>query len=211
MAEPDRSAHIEQLRVTVSVADAEIVADRLWGLGAGAVEEVPVDAETVELRTVLQHVDLSQLLDGCDPRAHSRRVKIDATPAETWREFAAPVVLGDLVLCPAWCAPPDDAVGPVVLIEPGVSFGLGDHPTTMMAATAVFDAVVDGGEVIDERNESNNVREASLTLVQPASSEDQDVDAGISTTTIYVGSLIALVLIVAGFTLLAPAKIRKYE
>ena len=75
----------------------------------------------------------------------------------------------------------------------------------------VVDAVVDGGEVIDERNESNNDREASLTLVQPASSEDQDVDAGISTTTIYVGSLIALVLIVAGFTLLAPAKIRKYE
>ena len=75
----------------------------------------------------------------------------------------------------------------------------------------VVDAVVDGGEVIDERNESNNDREASLTLVQPVSSEDQDVDAGISTTTIYVGSLIALVLIVAGFTLLAPAKIRKYE
>ena len=98
MAEPDRSAHIEQLRVTVSVTDAEIVADRLWSLGAGAVEEVPVDAETVELRTVLHHVDLSQLLNGCDPRAHSHRVTIDATPAETWREFAAPVVLGDLVL-----------------------------------------------------------------------------------------------------------------
>jgi len=149
MGEPDRSAHIEQLRVTVSAADAEIVADRLWGLGAGAVEEVPVDAGTVELRTVLHHVDLSQLLDGCDPRAHSRLVTIDATPAETWREFAAPVVLGDLVLCPAWCTPPDDAVGPVVLIEPGVSFGLGDHPTTMMAASAVFDAVVDGDEVAD--------------------------------------------------------------
>ena len=75
----------------------------------------------------------------------------------------------------------------------------------------VVDAIVDGGEVIDERNESNNEMEASLTLVQPETSDPQDVDAGISTTVIYVGSFIALALIIAGFTLLAPAKIRKYE
>ncbi len=75
----------------------------------------------------------------------------------------------------------------------------------------VVDAIVDGGEVIDERNESNNQMEATLTLVQPETSDAQDVDAGISTTVIYVGSFIALVLIIAGFTLLAPAKIRKYE
>ena len=149
MVEPGGCSRIEQLRVTVAVEDAEIVADRLWVQGAGAVEEVPVDEGSVELRTVLHNVDLSNLLDGCAQGAHSRLVEIDATPAETWREFAAPVVLGDLVLCPAWCTPPEDAVGPVVLIEPGVSFGLGDHPTTMMAASAVFDEIVDGDEVAD--------------------------------------------------------------
>ena len=73
------------------------------------------------------------------------------------------------------------------------------------------DAIVDGGEVIDERNESNNEMDASLTLSQPEIVDDTDVDAGVSTTTIYVGSLIALIVIIAGFTWLAPAKIRKYE
>ena len=53
--------------------------------------------------------------------------------------------------------------------------------------------------------------EASLTRSQPEIVDDTDVDAGVSTTTIYVGSLIALIVIIAGFTWLAPAKIRKYE
>ena len=75
----------------------------------------------------------------------------------------------------------------------------------------VLDVIVDGGQVIDERNESNNEMGASLTLNQPQKSEQEDLGSGISTTTIYVGSLIALILIIAGFRLLAPAKIRKYE
>jgi hypothetical protein len=73
------------------------------------------------------------------------------------------------------------------------------------------DAIVDGGEVIDERNESNNEMDVSLALSQPELVDDTDVNAGVSTTTIYVGSLIALIVIIAGFTWLAPARIRKYE
>ena len=75
----------------------------------------------------------------------------------------------------------------------------------------VLDVIVDGGQVIDERNESNNEMGASLALNQPQKSEQEEPGSGISTTTIYVGSLIALILIIAGFRLLAPAKIRKYE
>ena len=74
-----------------------------------------------------------------------------------------------------------------------------------------IDAIVDGGQVIDERNESNNEMGASLTLNQPQKSEQEDLNSGISTTTIYVGSLIALIFIIVGFRFLAPAKIRKYE
>ena len=74
-----------------------------------------------------------------------------------------------------------------------------------------IDAIVDGGQVIDERNESNNEMGASLTLNQPQKSEQEDLSSGISTTTIYVGSLIALIFIIVGFRFLAPAKIRKYE
>ena len=75
----------------------------------------------------------------------------------------------------------------------------------------VVEAIVDGGEVIDERNESNNAMETSLTLTQPEVTESEDVSSGLSTTTVYVGSVIVLILILAGFRLLAPPKIRKYE
>jgi len=72
------------------------------------------------------------------------------------------------------------------------------------------DAIVDGGDVIDERNESNNEREASLTMTAPEKTETDDVESGISTTTIYIGSLIVLILIVVAFTMFAPAKIKTY-
>jgi subtilase family serine protease len=75
----------------------------------------------------------------------------------------------------------------------------------------VVNAIVDGGEVIDERNESNNAMETSLTLSQPEIIESEDVSSGLSTTAVYVGSVLVLILIIAGFRFLAPAKIRKYE
>lgn len=73
------------------------------------------------------------------------------------------------------------------------------------------DAIVDGGGVIDERNDSNNEREATITLTLPEETETEDVESGVSTTTIYIGSLIALVLIVVAFTMFAPAKVKKYD
>ena len=73
------------------------------------------------------------------------------------------------------------------------------------------DAIVDGGGVIDERNESNNEREASLTMTAPEKTETEDVESGISTTAIYIGSIIALVLILLAFTMFAPAKVKKYD
>jgi hypothetical protein len=53
--------------------------------------------------------------------------------------------------------------------------------------------------------------ETSLTLIQPETTEINDASSGLSTTAVYVGSVIVLILIIAGFTFLAPPKIRKYE
>ncbi|MED5291677.1 MAG: hypothetical protein VX778_05550, partial [Candidatus Thermoplasmatota archaeon] len=47
-------------------------------------------------------------------------------------------------------------------------------------------------------------------MTAPEKTETDDVESGISTTTIYIGSLIALILIVVAFTMLAPAKIKTY-
>ena len=84
--------------------------------------------------------------------------------------------------------------------------------TPIQGEFLVIDAIVDGGQVIDERNESNNEMEATLTLSQPVASDEVDSESSeISTGTIYAGSIVALVLIIAAFRFLAPAKIRKYE
>ena len=58
--------------------------------------------------------------------------------ADTWRAHAEPVwVDDDLVICPAW-VPFEAAPGVTVLrIEPGSTFGLGDHPTTMLSMRAL--------------------------------------------------------------------------
>jgi ribosomal protein L11 methyltransferase len=65
--------------------------------------------------------------------------RFDDTRADTWRDYARPVaVTSDLVLRPAWL--PEDEAADVteVAIEPGATFGLGDHPTTRLCAAAIW-------------------------------------------------------------------------
>lgn len=127
--------------VTVPAAEAELCADRLMQSGAFAVEERAVDAATVELWAVVADSDAAARERlGELPRDWSLRTEsVDSTPIETWRAYAAPVrVAADLVVRPAWLpALGDDGVTEVA-IEPGATFGLGDHPTTRLSAAAVW-------------------------------------------------------------------------
>lgn len=136
----------------VPAAEAEVAADRLWGAGARAVEEVDLDDGRVELRTSL----------GRDERAARRRfggvpdgwvmgfMEVDERPAQTWRRFAQPIEVNErLVIRPAWLAPTNLAGVLDVSIEPGGSFGLGDHPTTRLSAAAVDALVRPGDRVAD--------------------------------------------------------------
>ncbi len=138
--------------LTVPTEAAELAADRLWSAGAQAVEEREADDDRVELRTSL----------GNDDRVAARRlgampvgwtvafVEVDERPAETWREFARPIVVSErLVIRPAWQdgGGADGALD--VAIEPGGSFGLGDHPTTRATAAVLDDLVRPGHSVLD--------------------------------------------------------------
>jgi ribosomal protein L11 methyltransferase len=127
--------------VTVPAADAELGADRLMQAGAFAVEERSATAGTVELWAVLAESDASaRRLLGELPAAWSLRTEaVDPTPADTWREHATPVhIAPDLVLRPAWLPPLDEQGVTEVAIDPGATFGLGDHPTTRLSAAAVW-------------------------------------------------------------------------
>ena len=136
---------MRQLVVTVGNDEVELASDALWGLGVVAVEERMADNGSVELWTSLgddaEHVDL--------PWAW-RFVEVDAAVADTWRQFAAPVwVQPDLVVRPAW-VPFDAPPGVAVLhIEPGATFGMGDHPTTVLSLRAARRLVTSRCTVLD--------------------------------------------------------------
>ena len=140
------------MALTVPRAAVELAADRLWAAGAQAVEERDAGAGRVQLRTTL---------GGADPFADPRLgdlplgwsldfIEVDPRPAETWKQFARPIVVSErLVIRPAWHAA---TPGPEVLdvaIDPGGSFGLGDHPTTRAMAAVVDDLVRPGQHVLD--------------------------------------------------------------
>ncbi len=126
---------MRQLVVTVAADEVELASDVLWGLGVVAVEERAVadaDAGVVELWT-----SLGDDIDAVDLAWPWRFVDVDATVADTWRQFAQPIhVDHDLVVQPAW-VPFDAPEGTTVLVvEPGSTFGMGDHPTTRLTLLA---------------------------------------------------------------------------
>jgi len=147
---------VKALVVTVPAVELELASDALWALGVVAVEERdPADAtedHLVELWTSLgDDVDaVAHAAEGFPARWRWRLVDVDESVADSWRQHALPTwVEADLVVCPAWVAidVPDDVT--VLRIEPGSTFGLGDHPTTVLSMRALRRAVFAGSTVLD--------------------------------------------------------------
>jgi ribosomal protein L11 methyltransferase len=152
------------LVVTVPAGETELAADALWALGVVAIEErVPVgevddgtNEHMVELWTSLgEDVDaVTHAAVAFPTRWRWHLVDVDDAIVHTWRDHAHPTwVASDLVVCPAWVefsAPegsPDDLL--VIDIEPGSTFGLGDHPTTVLSLRALRGVVWPGATVLD--------------------------------------------------------------
>ena len=140
------------LALTVPEPDGELAADRLWVVGARAVEQLTGKAGTVELRTMLadsERTSLERL--GRLPAGWSVEfVEIEEAPAQTWREFVQPIEVNqELVILPAWLTPQELPGVLEVEIEPGGSFGLGDHPTTRLSADATWKLCKPGARVLD--------------------------------------------------------------
>lgn len=140
------------LVLSVPGDDVELASDRLWSAGAGAVEERPLGNGLAELRTILAESDRVSLgrLGTLPPTWQVSFETVDPQPLETWRQFARPIVVSEsLVIRPAWLSATDRPGVVEVAIEPGGSFGLGDHPTTRLSAAAVWRATRPGDRVLD--------------------------------------------------------------
>ncbi len=140
------------LVLTVPAPDAELASDALWALGVLAVEERDAPAfGMTELWTSLgDDADaIAAAAAGFPQRWQWRVAEVDPADAERWREHAHPTwVHADLVICPAWVelAAPEGTT--VVRIEPGATFGLGDHPSTVLGIRGIRAAVA-GATVLD--------------------------------------------------------------
>ncbi len=141
------------LVLSVPAPDAELASDALWALGVVAVEERPVaEGDIVELHTSLgEDVEsVTRAAEAFPARWRWHLHEVDDALAESWREHAGPTwVSDDLVVVPAWLAFDDPSGVTVIRIEPGATFGLGDHPTTVLTLRALRSVLWHGASVLD--------------------------------------------------------------
>jgi len=125
-----------ELRVTLGTEHLDIVSSFLIDAGAPGVEvrESPAGAEVVAYFSGEPPIPaLRQLLADlqCAPNGIATRRIDDEAWGETWKHHCRPQRIGDrLYVCPSWeaeGAPPDRVS---IIIDPGMAFGTGDHPTT---------------------------------------------------------------------------------
>lgn len=70
--------------------------------------------------------------------------------AHTWKEFYQPVRVGRrVVVRPPWRDYEEAAGDVVVILDPGMAFGTGTHPTTRLAMTGLEAAMTPGDTVLD--------------------------------------------------------------
>lgn len=145
------------LVVTVPAGDAELASDALWALGVAAIEERDPSGEAtedhfVELWTSLgdDAETVAQAAEAFPARWRWRAVELDESVAESWRAHAVPTwVDRDLVIVPSWLEAEVPAGALRVDIDPGASFGLGDHPTTVLTLRLLRSTWWHGATVLD--------------------------------------------------------------
>lgn len=118
----------------VPAIEAEIVSDVLWSLGVVAIEERDVSDQFITLRTSMGEdpAEAANSVIASFPHVACEFVQVPRAVADTWRQHATATRLNDDVsLVPAWLT--HEGEGECLFIEPFDTFGLGNHPTTVLA------------------------------------------------------------------------------
>ena len=155
-----------EINIRVTPEAEEAISNALWELGSNGVilkeGEAPGITETV-VGFLLQDADLAEKMD----RLHTLwndlgrlglvtgpcRIEMRPVPVSdwttSWQKRFAPVHVSDrLIVAPPWVTlPASDAQ--VVLIEPGMAFGTGEHETTQLCLRMLEREVRTGDRVLD--------------------------------------------------------------
>ena len=89
----------------------------------------------------------------------------DTDWSESWKDNYPPQVVGEkLVILPYWLADSDTEGRLPVILDPGLTFGTGAHPSTQMVLSAMEKAVFPGASCIDLGSGSGILSIAALRL-----------------------------------------------
>ncbi len=98
--------------------------------------------------------ELSPLVDEIPPELCTQAPTVavpvpDRDWTRVWEDQFHPLQIGErLWICPSWTPPPDpDAIN--ILLDPGLAFGTGAHPTTAMCLRALDANLPPGKRVVD--------------------------------------------------------------
>ncbi|MFU8797595.1 MAG: 50S ribosomal protein L11 methyltransferase [Gammaproteobacteria bacterium] len=126
---------MQQLTIETTEERAEVVSDALMALGAVSVTfqdaaDQPLFEPAPETTPLWDSVRVIGLFDA-DCKLQLTAVE-DKVWEREWIKHFHPMQFGKRVwICPSWCEPPDPhAVN--ILLDPGLAFGTGTHPTTSL-------------------------------------------------------------------------------
>lgn len=142
-----------QLNIKIKADQAETLEDVLLDCGAlsitfkdsadqpilePALGETPLWTDTIITALFLADIDcdaINQQVESSFPHfaaQHQWEIVEDKDWEREWMSHYNPINCGnDLWICPSWCEPPQPkAVN--VLLDPGLAFGTGTHPTTLL-------------------------------------------------------------------------------
>ena len=174
-----------QIKIPARAAEADAVAEALEECGALAVTVEGAGADE-RLQSALEHTPLwdenrvtglfSAETDAAHVIATVRQAlaretlehSVDVLPDEdwerTWMERYRPLrIIERLWVVPSWCTPPDPSAVNIVL-DPGLAFGTGTHPTTALCLEWLAQRPLAGRRVIDYGCGSGILAIAALKL-----------------------------------------------
>ncbi len=163
------SGHVDQM--------TDVISDVFFGLGLtgvviedpdlapadGWAEDAPVRAECHAVtgflpsndsgRECLARLQQHQLRlsghHGLDIQLKYREID-EEDWAESWKVFFKPFHVGrDLIIKPSWERVSADPGTMIIDIDPGMAFGTGTHPTTVLCLRLIRDFMVKGGALLD--------------------------------------------------------------
>lgn len=167
------------------VEAAEVVSMFLWDLGVKGIEEIQHSEGVVLLRSsfglgrIETEKTLREMLDTIDSRfgagAWKKSIEsfgtslVDSSVCEGWRAFAQPVsISARMEVVPSWIErqrlDSTNSATISLLIDPGCTFGMGDHPTTRASLLMLERVVQPDSRVLDVGCGSGILGIASLLL-----------------------------------------------